>query len=78
MVPPNTDLEKEIREASHVLTLEEHALKSGTTLRAKGKDALKSADHLGRSPDVLDAAALACYTGFSTAYTDPSISGVVG
>jgi hypothetical protein len=78
MVPPNSDLEIELREASRVLALNEKSLRGGTTLQATGKDTLKKADHLGRSPDVMDAAALACYRGYSTDFEVPSVGGVAG
>jgi len=78
MIPPNTDLERELRMAARVMTLDERKLRSGTTLKANGKDTLKKDDYLGRSPDLLDAAALACYTGFQTQAEIPSVTGVVG
>lgn len=78
MIPPNTDLAKEIRAASRVLSLTERSLRGGTTLKANGKDTLKQESHLGRSPDVLDAAALAAYDVYRSDFTDPSVSGIVG
>lgn len=79
MVPPNTDLERELREASRVLVLEEKQLRGGTTLRCKGKDTLKRSEHLGRSPDVMDAAALACYEAYGDgSFEVPNVGGVVG
>lgn len=78
MVAPNTDLEKELRAASRVLTLNEKQLRGGTTLHATGKDTLKKAEHLGRSPDMMDAAALACYQAYSSDFMVPDVGGVVG
>jgi len=78
MIPPNTDLEREIRLASRVLALEEKPLRGGTTLKATGKDQLKKSEYLGRSPDVLDGTALACYRGFAGDFTSPNLGGVVG
>ena len=78
MIPPNTDVERELRAAARVLNLTERSLRGGTTLKANGKDTLKKPEHLGRSPDVLDASALACYGGFSGDASVPSVSGVVG
>lgn len=78
MVPPNTDLERELRAAARTITLNEKSLRGGTTLHAKGKDALKKSNRLGRSPDVLDAAAYACYRGYSTEFHMPNVGGAVG
>ena len=78
LIPPNTDLEREVRMASRVLTLTERSLRGGTTLKANGKDTLKQSQYLGRSPDVMDAAALACYKGFSADFVVPDVGGVVG
>lgn len=78
LVPPNTDLARELREASRVLSLREKSLRGGTTLQAKGKETLKKSEYLGRSPDVLDAAALACYRAFDHAFEVPDVGGVVG
>lgn len=78
MIPPNTDLEREIRAASRVMTLTEKSLRGGTTLKAKGKETLKKSDYLGRSPDVMDAAALACYRAYSGDFSVPDVGGVVG
>jgi hypothetical protein len=78
MIAPNTDLEKQLREASRVLTLTERSLRGGTTLQAKGKDTLKKNEHLGHSPDVMDAAALACYRAYSSDFEVPNVTGVVG
>lgn len=77
-VPPNSDLARELRAASRVLTMTERQLRGGTTLRVDGKDTLKNSEHLGRSPDVLDAAALACDDTFDSDYVDPDLGGVVG
>lgn len=81
MVRPNSRLERELRAGARVLELKERELRSGTVLQATGKDALKSKDHLGRSPDILDAAMLACYQPGSGNEYDPDdfdIGGVVG
>jgi len=78
MIPPNTEIERELREASRVLTLNERSLRSGTTLKCDGKDTLKTSDHLGRSPDVLDASALACHTGLQGTFNWPDVDPVVG
>jgi hypothetical protein len=78
MIPPNTDVERELREASRVMTLDERALRGGTTLKANGKDALQKSMHLGRSPDVLDASALATYKAFDADFEVPDVGGVVG
>lgn len=77
MIAPNTDLERELREASRVMTLTEKTLRGGTTLKANGKDELKKTEHLDRSPDVMDAAALACYQGYSSDFNAPQLHGVV-
>jgi len=77
-VPPNSDLERELRAGARVLTMNERQLRGGTTLRVDGKDDLKNAEYLGRSPDVLDAAALACDDAYQSDYQDVDLSGVVG
>lgn len=80
MVPPNTTLEKELREAARVLRLKKRSWKGNEVYVLKGKDDLKQSTHLGRSPDVADASAMACYEGFE-GDADPSafdFSGVVG
>lgn len=78
MVPPNTELERELRMAARVLELSERSLRGGTVLKANGKDALKDPEHLGRSPDYLDASALACYQAYSSDFQVPDVTGVVG
>jgi len=60
------------------MTLDERALRGGTTLKANGKDALQKSMHLGRSPDVLDASALATYNAFDADFEVPDVAGVVG
>jgi hypothetical protein len=79
IVPPNSDLEDELREAARTLRLEKRSRGSDTVLNLKGKDDLKSSARLGRSPDILDAAALACYEPRPRQnYTEPNVGGVVG
>lgn len=78
LVPQNSRLERELREAARVLTFDERTLRGGTTFQAKGKDALKDDAHLGRSPDLVDGAALATYDVYQSAFQTPDISGVVG
>lgn len=79
VVPPNGSLEQELRQASRVLKLEERHLRAATVLNLKGKDELKKPNWLGRSPDVLDAAALACYEPRERQhYTEPNVGGIAG
>jgi hypothetical protein len=78
LVPPNTELERELRMAARVLELNERSLRGGTTLKANGKQALKGREYLGRSPDFLDAAALACYDVYTSDFQVPDVTGVVG
>lgn len=79
IIPPHGDLEDELRQAARTLRLEERHSGSDTVLNLKGKDDLKDNSRVGRSPDVLDAAALACYVPYRrTGYQDPGIGGVVG
>lgn len=81
MVRPNSRLERELRAGARALELKERNLRAGTVLQASSKDVLKSKDHLGRSPDILDAAMLACYQPGSGNEYDPSdfdVGGVVG
>lgn len=79
IVPPNSDLEDELIEGARTLRLEKRHRGSDTVLNLKGKDDLKDSSKLGRSPDILDAAALASYVPYPrTDYRDPSIGGVVG
>lgn len=79
MVEPNSTLETELRVASRVLKLEERLLRGGEVLQLRGKDALSDPERLGRSPDVADAAMLACY--FEPYNSDASVidvGGIVG
>lgn len=79
VVPPNGDLERELRQAARTLRLEKRSRGSDTVLNLKGKDDLKSSGRLGRSPDILDATALACYVPYNRQdYDDPFIGGIVG
>lgn len=77
LVVPNSELERELRKAARVLKLTERSLRGGTTLQVKGKDALKKSEHLGRSPDYLDAAAMACYDAYQSNFSVPDVAGVV-
>lgn len=61
IVQPNSPLEKELRMASRVLESEEKHLRENTVVRVTGKEELKKNAYLGRSPDLMDAAALAVY-----------------
>lgn len=79
IVPPNSDLEDELRHAARTLRLEKRSRGSDTVLNLKGKDDLKSNTRLGRSPDILDAAALACYVPYRRSdYDEPNLGGIVG
>lgn len=78
-IPPNSVIETELRAAARTLYLEERTLRDNTVLRAKGKDALKDNSRLGRSPDAMDACAMACYTKKYSGNAEVlDIGGVVG
>lgn len=64
LVPPNSELERELRAASRVLRLTERSFRGQDVLVLKGKSDLKSNDHLGHSPDIADAAMMAVYQGY--------------
>jgi len=79
VVKPNSVLERELRMGARTMTLEERHLSSETVLVAKGKEDMKQSSRLGRSPDYMDAAALACYQPFrQQEYRTPRVGGIVG
>lgn len=58
-IPPNSDLAEELKSHARYCEYEERTLRDATVYRATPKDEIK--DKLGRSPDLVDAAAICAW-----------------
>jgi hypothetical protein len=61
VIRPDSRMARELRAGARAIEYEEKTLRDHTVWKATSKSRLKEPAHLGRSPDLLDAATLACW-----------------